>query len=292
MRLGNVYWNGAVRLARPEGTDGVAVLPPVIGGKQADSTDVVLSRWSPELAGALLEAAPEAIVKESTVRFRPAVLRPGKILCVGLNYRRHIQEMGHQMPEVPQLFSKFLNALASPGDDIPIPPETSEVDYEGELAVVIGAGGRRLSRESALSRVFGYTTANDVSARDLQHRTSQWLLGKSLDRFMPIGPWIVTGDEARDPAAFHLTLSVNGERRQDTPTADMIFSVPDILSYASQYWRLEPGDIILTGTPSGVINGMPEAERRWLQPGDVVVVEIDGVSRLTNRFVADETAAR
>jgi 2-keto-4-pentenoate hydratase/2-oxohepta-3-ene-1,7-dioic acid hydratase in catechol pathway len=264
-----------------------AVLPPVLGGVSCTSTDDVIRAWSPDLRDAIRTAAPEAELAVDAVRFRPAVVSPRKILCVGHNYRRHVEEMGQKMPEVPQLFSKFQNALAAHREAIPLPPETRAVDYEAELAVVIGQGGRRVPEAEALSRVFGYTGSNDVSARDLQYQTSQWLLGKSLDRFCPLGPWIALADEVKNPQALDIRLTLNGEERQHSTTADMIFSVAHIIHYASRYWTLEPGDVILTGTPSGVINGKPAGEREWLKPGDVTRVEIEGIGVLESRFSAE-----
>jgi 2-keto-4-pentenoate hydratase/2-oxohepta-3-ene-1,7-dioic acid hydratase in catechol pathway len=198
-------------------------------------------------------------------------------------------ETGATIPEVPILFSKYANALAAHREDIRIPPETSQVDYEVELGVVIGRPARRVAAERALDYVAGYCVANDVSARDLQMRTSQWMLGKMLDGFLPLGPYLVTADEVPEPQALGLRCFVNGEKRQDSSTSDMIFSVAEIVSYTSRYVTLEPGDLIITGTPAGVILGMPEP-RPWLAAGDVLELEIDGLGRLVNRLVAEPTA--
>lgn len=210
--------------------------------------------------------------------------RPGKILCVGLNYLRHAHETGMGVPSSPVLFSKFGNAVTGPDADVPAPPEAEKLDYEAELVVVIGRRARRVSVERALDHVLGYTNGNDLSARDLQQRTSQWLLGKTLDGFLPLGPQLVTTDEIPDPQTLPVRCWVDGELRQDSTTADMIFGVAEIVSYASTYLSLEPGDVIATGTPEGVILGMDE--QRWLRPGNEISVEVGPLGRLTTRLVA------
>lgn len=230
---------------------------------------------------AAVERSPGAgaLRQESDLRLGPCVYQPGKILCVGLNYRRHAEETGAPFPQTPVLFSKFNNTLAAACEAVPLPKVASQYDYEVELGVVIGRRASSVPVERALEYVLGYCTANDLSARDLQTRTSQWLLGKTLDRFCPVGPYLVTRDEVPDPQRLALRTWVNGELRQNSSTADMIFSVAEIVSYASQYMTLEPGDLIITGTPEGVILGMPEP-RTWLKPGDEVIVEVEGLGRL------------
>ena len=208
---------------------------------------------------------------------------PGKIICIGLNYRRHAAESGMAVPATPVLFSKFNNTLTGHGQPVAIPPDTQQVDYEAELAFVIGRRCRHVAEADALDVVFGYCNANDVSARDLQFLTSQWLLGKTSDGFLPLGPLLVTADEIPDPGQLRITCTVNGELRQDSNTADLIFSVPQIISYLSRYMTLEPGDVISTGTPEGVALG--RADKPWLQPGDVVTVAIDGLGELTNQII-------
>ncbi len=210
----------------------------------------------------------------------PAVANAGKLLCVGLNYRKHAEETGAAIPTSPVLFSKFSNTLAGHEDEVPLPASAKEYDYEVELGVVIGSTCRDVSASEALDYVFGYVTANDLSARDLQNRTSQWLLGKTLDGFLPLGPYVVTADEVPDPQNLAVKTWMNGELRQDSNTSDMIFSVAEIISYASQYFTLEPFDVIITGTPAGVIMGM--AEKKWLQAGDEVIVEVEGLGQLRN----------
>ncbi len=223
---------------------------------------------------------------EADLTLSPCLPSIGKILCVGLNYRRHAMETGARIPEVPVLFSKFANSLAAHRQEITIPPETSQADYEVELAVVLGRRARRVPVERALEYVAGYCVANDLSARDLQNRTSQWMLGKTLDGFLPLGPYLVTADSVSDPQKLGLRTFVNGEKRQDSNTSDMVFSVAEIISYASRYMTLDPWDLIITGTPEGVILGMPEP-RKWLAPGDSVAVEVDGLGRLENRLIGE-----
>ena len=224
-----------------------------------------------------------ALLPADQVTLGPCVPQPGKILCVGLNYAKHAAEGGQAIPETPVLFSKFNNSLAGPDEDVPLPAGAVEYDYEVELTAVIGGTTRDVSVEDALDHVAGYCCSNDVSARDLQMLTGQWLLGKTLDKFLPLGPWLVTSDEVPDPQALGLRCWLNGELRQDSNTADMIFSVAAIVSYASRYMTLEAGDVISTGTPEGVIMGMDP--RVWMKAGDVVSVEVDGLGRLTNRLI-------
>lgn len=225
---------------------------------------------------------PTLLMSEEELVLGPAVTTPGKIICIGLNYRQHAIESGAAIPATPVLFSKFNNALAATGEQIRLPDIAQEYDYEAELAVVIGARAQNVNSASALDYVLGYCCANDLSARDLQLRTSQWLLGKTLDHFLPIGPYLVTADEVPEPQNLHVKCWLNGELRQNKNTSDMIFSVAEIIAYVSRHFTLEPGDIICTGTPEGVIFGMPE--KCWLKQGDTVVVEVEGLGRLTNTF--------
>ena len=222
---------------------------------------------------------------EAALVYGPSVPAPQKIICVGLNYRRHAAESGAKVPEVPVLFSKFNNALAAYGEVIPIPRGVVEVDYEVELAAVIGKPAKSVSEDEALDYVLGYCTANDVSARELQMRTSQWLLGKTSDKFCPLGPYLVTADEVGDPQTLATMSWLNGELRQNSNTADMVFTVAQIVSYISHYMTLTPGDVILTGTPEGVILGMKE--KVWMQAGDEITVEVEKLGKLTNRLIAD-----
>jgi 2-keto-4-pentenoate hydratase/2-oxohepta-3-ene-1,7-dioic acid hydratase in catechol pathway len=218
-----------------------------------------------------------------------APLVPTDILCIGLNYREHAAESKMELPRHPLLFIKASNTLNNPFDPIPVPKQTHQVDYEGELAVIIGKTARHVSREVALDHVFGYTVANDVSARDWQREKSlgggQFARGKSFDGFCPLGPCIVTADQIPNPNDLHLKTSLNGMVVQDNTTGDMIFDVPALIASLSSTMTLRPGAIILTGTPQGV--GMARTPPLWLKSGDVVAVEIQDIGRLENP-VADE----
>jgi 2-keto-4-pentenoate hydratase/2-oxohepta-3-ene-1,7-dioic acid hydratase in catechol pathway len=210
--------------------------------------------------------------------------RPGKIVCVGLNYRDHAEEQGVELPKAPLLFAKWPNALIGPGEPIVIPPVVTKADYEAELAVVIGSRVKAVSKENALEAVRGYICANDVSARDLQFGDGQWTRGKSPDTFCPVGPELVPAAEVADPHNLRIRAIVNGEVLQDSTTANLIFGVDEVISHVSQTATLEPGDLILTGTPAGV--GVFRDPQRLLQPGDEVTIEIEGIGSLTNPVVA------
>jgi 2-keto-4-pentenoate hydratase/2-oxohepta-3-ene-1,7-dioic acid hydratase in catechol pathway len=209
--------------------------------------------------------------------------RPGKIVCVGLNYRDHAEEQGVELPAAPLLFAKWPNSLIGPGDQIIIPPAVAQCDYEAELGVVIGSRVSRVSKENALEAVRGYVCANDVTARDLQFGDGQWTRGKSVDTFCPVGPLVPAAD-VPDPHDLSIRAIVSGEVLQDSTTANLIFGVDDIISYASQTVTFEPGDLILTGTPAGV--GIFRDPQRLLQPGDEVTIEIERIGSLTNPVVA------
>lgn len=220
------------------------------------------------------------LLKEADLQLAPCVPDTGKVICIGLNYRRHAAETGAAIPQTPVVFSKFATSIAAPGENIPLPKSAEQYDYEAELAVVIGRRARDIAEADALNYVLGYCNANDLSARDLQNRTSQWLLGKGLDKFLPVGPYVVTTDEIPDPQTLGVRCWLNGELRQNSNTGDMIFSVAQLVSYLSKYLALEPGDIISTGTPEGVILGMKE--KKWLKAGDKVTIEVDKLGQLTN----------
>jgi 2-keto-4-pentenoate hydratase/2-oxohepta-3-ene-1,7-dioic acid hydratase in catechol pathway len=220
------------------------------------------------------------LLAESAIQFGPSASHTGKIICVGLNYRRHAAETNMPLPTSPVLFAKYANSLAGSGEEIPLPPVAEQYDYEAELALVIGRRAHNIDQSEALNYVLGYANGHDVSARDLQFRTSQWMLGKIVDKFLPIGPYLVTADEVADPQNLSIKLWRNGEIRQNSNTSDMIFNVAYIISYLSQYITLEPGDTIITGTPEGVISGHPEYG--WLKASDEVSIEVGNLGRLTN----------
>lgn len=218
-----------------------------------------------------------------------APLEPRALPCIGLNYRRHAEETKARIPQFPVLFMKSPSAVTNPGDPIEIPVHlpSSEVDFECELAVVIGRRAKNVSRENALDYVLGYTCANDVSARDWQKQFggSQWCRGKTFDTFCPLGPWIVTPDEIPNPNALKIATILNGEHVQDWTTEDMIFDVPAIIEFLSGSSTLEPGTVILTGTPHGV--GMARNPPIWLKPGDVVTIEIEKIGALENPVILE-----
>ncbi len=209
---------------------------------------------------------------------------PGKIVCVGRNYREHAEETGSAVPTQPQLFAKWANALVGPGAPIVHPTITEQLDYEAELTVVIGRRAQRVAVADALDFVYAYTCGNDVSARDLQFGDTQWTRGKALDTFAPMGPWLVTADEIADPQALRIRCIVSGETLQDSSTSEMLFSVAEIIAFTTEAITLERGDVIMTGTPPGV--GVARSPQRFLHPGDTVRVEIDGIGALENPVVA------
>jgi 2-keto-4-pentenoate hydratase/2-oxohepta-3-ene-1,7-dioic acid hydratase in catechol pathway len=214
----------------------------------------------------------------------PPIQRPGKILCVGLNYRDHAIESKMELPKTPAVFTKFPNALIGSGANIVIPKMTRQPDYEAEFAIVIGKRGVNVTASDWEEYVFGYTILNDVSARDVQLSTSQWSLGKSFNTFAPLGPAIVSKDEIPDPHSLDIKLSIDGEVLQHSNTRELIFKAPDLIAYLSSIVPLEPGDVISTGTPAGV--GLGRTPQRWLRPGETVTIEVEGIGTLTNPVVA------
>ena len=218
------------------------------------------------------------------VRLLPVVPYPTKILCVGLNYADHIAETGRDKPVYPVLFPKYAASLVGPTDDITLPPESSQVDWEGELAVIVGKAGRRITRSESLAHVAGYAVANDVTMRDYQYKTHQWVQGKAWDAATPIGPYLVTPDEVDLSSAVIRTV-LNGQQVQRSDLGQLIFDVPTLISLISEFTALAPGDVILTGTPGGV--GYRRKPQVFLRDGDLVSVEIAGVGRIENRVTAE-----
>ena len=260
-------------------------------GRVLDLPD--LGRW-PRTMRELAGAGPDALAAIAawaqgtsggrsleSVRLGPPIPNPGKIVAIGLNYADHAAEGNVPVPTAPLIFAKFPTTIVGPGDVVTWDRGlTDRVDYEAELGVVIGARARNVSEEEALDHVFGYTCVNDVSARDLQFGDGQWIRGKSLDTFCPVGPWIVTADEIPDPQALAIACLVNGEALQDSTTANMFFGVRTLISYCSRAFTLEPGDLIATGTPAGV--GVYQKPPRLLRDGDEMVVRIGGIGELRN----------
>ena len=234
-----------------------------------------------ELPRALeMAEAKETPLAPEDARFLPVVSRPGKIVCVGVNYGRHVKECGQSLPDAPVLFSKFATALSAHKDSVAIPRGVERLDYEAELVMVIGRRAHCVSADEAMDYVFGCTCGNALSARDWQSRSSQWLAGKTPDGFAPVGPWITTIDAMHEIQDLEIACALNGQLRQYASTGDMIFSCAEIVSYVSSVMTLEPGDLIFTGTPDGVILGLPEEQRRWLKPGDVLEVSIENIGTL------------
>lgn len=217
----------------------------------------------------------------SEVKVEAPVPAPGKIICVGHNYREHILEMKRELPPYPVVFAKFANTVVGPQDDIPFFPISEQLDYEAEFAFVIGKRARNVPQAEALDYVAGYTIVNDVTYRDLQRRTLQWLQGKTVEGSAPMGPWLITSDELTNPSGLEVVLTVNGEERQRSNTANLVFSVQYLIEFLSNLMTLEPGDVILTGTPGGV--GVARNPQVFLKDGDIVRIEIDQIGVLENK---------
>lgn len=240
------------------------------------------------------EGKPEQLVRKvqssetlslNSARLLAPIPRPRKLICVGLNYRDHAEETGSEIPKVPTIFNKFATSVIGQLAPIVLPKVSSAPDYEAEFAFVIGRGGRHIAAENWKQHVFGYTIVNDVSARDYQRATTQWLMGKTFDTFAPMGPWIVTADEIPDPHALDISMEINGEVLQSSNTRNLIFKIPDLIAFLSSVFTLEPGDIVSTGTPAGV--GFARKPPRYLKAGDDVIVKIPAIGELRNPVIAE-----
>jgi acylpyruvate hydrolase len=285
MKLVTFTHNGNTRLGALRGGQEIVDL------NQADSrlpADILAFLEAGERA---LKLAGDAIVQAkqtiplTSVKLNAPIPRPGKILCIGLNYADHAAESGQPIPQFPVVFAKYGNTVISPGESIVLPRVSQQVDYEAELGFVIGKRGRYISEADALSYVAGYLPINDVSARDYQNRTSQWTMGKTFDTFAPIGPALVTSDEVPDPHNLKISLTIGDEVLQDSNTKQLIFGIPQLVASLSEVMTLEPGDVVSTGTPPGV--GFAQKPPRFLKPGDVVSVIIEGLGTLTNPVVGE-----
>ncbi|MFD2612464.1 fumarylacetoacetate hydrolase family protein [Paenibacillus gansuensis] len=221
----------------------------------------------------------------SDIQLLPPLMNPEKIICIGLNYHDHVKESNMQVPKVPVLFPKYNNCLIGHTDTVIIPSDVKQCDYEVELAFIIGKTAKFVNVEEAMDYVFGYTILNDVSARDIQLSEPQWTRGKAIDTFAPTGPWIVTADEIPDPHNLDISLVLNGKTMQKSNTGELIFNIPYIISFLSQTMTLQPGDMIITGTPPGV--GMGQKPQVWLKEGDVTEAHISGIGVLTNHYVSE-----
>lgn len=285
MRLVTFLQNGEVRLGALRTQDGQEMIVDLNRAEPRLPTSMLdflaAGERTQELAAEVLQKVPASATHErKTVALKAVIPNPGKIICIGLNYRDHAAETHQSLPEVPVVFSKYNNTLVGSGEPILLPRVTQHVDYEAELAVIIGKRGRYISEAEAMDYVAGYSAFNDISARDYQMRTSQWMIGKTFDTFGPLGPALVTADEIADPHALTIRLSIDSEVLQDSNTRELIFSIPQLIAYLSSVMTLEPGDVIATGTPSGV--GFTRRPPRFLRPGETVRVEIEGIGVLEN----------
>jgi acylpyruvate hydrolase len=268
MQLATIRIDDTTRAVRRDGDDAVELPAPDVGD--------VLARpdwrtWAAEADGPTHAAA--------TLDYAPLIPRPDKVICVGLNYRNHIVETGRELPDHPTLFAKFRSTLIGAHDEIVLPQVSSDVDWEAELAVIIGGRFRHADEATATAAIAGYSVLNDVSVRDYQYRTLQWLQGKMFEHTTPLGPWLVTPDESPGPGRA-ITCDVNGERMQDADTSDLVFDPVSLVAYISSIITLEPGDVIATGTPGGV--GAARTPPRFLTGGDVVVTTIEGIGECRN----------
>ena len=277
MKLCNINAGGEIHLAIDTAR---GMVDATAAGITQNMDEVIRGAGRDELARIALDESLPLVEKPV---FANVVNRTGKLVCVGLNYRAHAAGVNMKLPEYPILFSKFDNALVPAGTDVSLPPWESSYDYEAELVIVMGKTAWNVRPEEAKEYIFGYTCGNDFSLRDAQMRSGQWLIGKTMPGFGPCGPGIVTADSFDPERGKNVRSYVNGVLRQNGSTADMIFSCAQIVSYASKYICLEPGDLIFTGTPSGV--ALEEKEKVWLKPGDVVDVYIEDIGTLTNRLV-------
>jgi acylpyruvate hydrolase len=275
MRIGTARLNGGTRAVRVDGDRATILAESGLAALLAHGAD-----WRDRA-----RAVGEGELAVAEVDFAPLVPNPEKIVCVGLNYRSHAAEANLEVPDHPTLFAKYARALIGARDDIAMPAVSEKVDWEAELALVIGTSIRNASEAEALEAIAGYTVLNDISMRDWQRRTSQFLQGKTFERTTPVGPWLTTGDEVDDARDLRMTCEVDGETMQQTTTADMVFSPAEIVAYVSRIITLVPGDLIATGTGPGV--GGARKPPRFLSPGNVVVTRIEGLGELENRCVAD-----
>jgi len=277
MRLRSIFHRGepAVALER----DGGLLLVPGVAEIGPDTPFDLLR----EAAGRASEPLDEA-----DVVLRPVVPAPQRVVCLGLNYNAHVEETGRELPTYPVLFVKWASSLCAAGAEIPLPPESAQVDFEAELAVVIGKAGRRIPREAAYDHVAGLALANDITMRDYQYKTHQWLQGKAWDASTPLGPALVTLDEVADPGTLDISLELNGVTMQSSNTERLIFDIPTIVATVSEFTQLQPGDVLLTGTPGGV--GYRRDPKVLLKPGDRLTVTIEGIGQLENTVVAEPAA--
>jgi 2-keto-4-pentenoate hydratase/2-oxohepta-3-ene-1,7-dioic acid hydratase in catechol pathway len=273
---GAVVEQNVIALAGAGIPDIIAVLA---GGRQVMAQ---VENW-------IYQPSAESVLPLASVTLMAPVPRPPKLICVGLNYRDHAIESKMEIPKVPTIFSKFSSAVIGPGEPVVLPGNSTRPDYEAEFAFVIGQGGRHIPPGHWREHVFGYTLINDVSARDFQMATTQWLMGKTFDTFAPMGPWLVTAGEIADPHALDISLEIGGEVLQKSNTRELIFKIPDLIAYLSSVVTLEPGDVVSTGTPAGV--GFARTPPRYLKAGDEMIVRVEGIGELRNPVVAEASAS-
>jgi 2-keto-4-pentenoate hydratase/2-oxohepta-3-ene-1,7-dioic acid hydratase in catechol pathway len=267
--------------------DDVLDLTPILGDRAPDLKALIAGKLLPAAADAL--KSHKATLKYAQLTLLPVIPNPNKIVCVGLNYAEHVRETGREITESPALFLRLSESQVAHGQDIVRPPESTRLDYEGEIALIIGKGGRRISEADAWTHIAGYACYNDASVRDWQVQTSQWTAGKNFWRTGGFGPWMVTADEIRPDQVMTLVTRLNGQELQRTTTDKMIHSIPRQLAYISTFIPLEPGDVIVTGTPGGV--GNKRNPQVFMKPGDVVEVDVDAIGILRNGIRDDVKAA-
>ncbi len=286
MKLVTFTQNGSSRLGALITRDGQEMIVDLNGVEPSLPTDIIaFLAAGQQVRSAAEKALSGKAMKLSAVKLKAPIPQPGKIICIGLNYRDHAIETNSPIPEYPVVFAKYANTVIGPGEAIVLPKVSKEVDYEAELGFVIGRKGRHIAERDAMSYVAGYLPVNDVSARDYQSRTSQWTMGKTFDTFAPMGPALVTADEVPDPHNLKIRLTIGDEVLQNSNTCNLIFNVPRLVASLSEVMTLEPGDIVSTGTPPGV--GMARKPKRFLRAGEVVTIEIERVGTLTNPVVAE-----
>ena len=282
MKLFNYYTccEVALGIVTEKGHVDVAATAAKMGIEAPCCVDSVI-KCADALAAAkkIAEYAEPALLNEGEISFAPVVAKPEKMLCIGVNYAAHAKETGSELPPAPVVFTKYMNALNHHNGTMKLRKAAYKYDYEAELVIVIGKEASEVSKENAKDYIFGYTCGNDISARDIQKRTSQWVLGKSMDGAGPVGPYVVTVDSI-DAGNLDIASFVNGERRQFSNTSDLIFDPAYLLNDITNFMTLKPGDMIFTGTPSGVIAGYAPEDQIWLKPGDVVEIEIENIGRL------------
>ncbi len=286
MKLVTFTQNGASHIGALINSNGQDMVVDLNVAQPGLPSDMIGFLSAGESARKLAEKALSAkAIPLSSVKLQAPIPRPGKIICIGLNYRDHALETGQPIPEYPVVFSKYANSVIGPEDTIILPKVSTKVDYEAELGFVIGRRGRYIAERDAMSYVAGYLPVNDVSARDYQMRTSQWTMGKTFDTFAPMGPALVTADEVPDPHNLKIRLIIGDEILQDSNTCNLIFNIPRLVASLSEVMTLEPGDVVSTGTPPGV--GAARKPQRFLQAGEVVRIEIEGLGVLSNPVAAE-----